>query len=154
LTQLLFWNTAKNYDWSFLSIYRETTLFRPRPHQSYSFMPKLFKSFLKESSHGWYLYKPLTNENSDTMLVMLLEKDLGEQLNSPILLFLLKRGFGILILLKEGLTCKKLRTKSITCCGRLLLASMMGVKFGQPPTTLFGWLFGQRECPMPTISST
>ena len=43
--------------------------------ECYSFMPKLFKSFLKESSHGRYLYKPLPNENSDTMSVTLLEKD-------------------------------------------------------------------------------
>ena len=78
LTELLFWYTVKNKDWSLLLIYRETTLFRPRPRQSYSFMQKLFKFFLKESSHGRYLYKPPTNENSDIMLVMLLEKDLVE----------------------------------------------------------------------------
>ena len=78
LTELLFWYTVKNKDWSLLLIYRETTLFRPRPPQSYSFMPKLFKFFLKESSHGRYLYEPLTNENSDIMSVTRLEKDLVE----------------------------------------------------------------------------
>ena len=48
----------------------------------------------------------------------------------------------MLVLLKEGLTCEKLRIKLITCCGRLLPASMMDASFGQPPTTLFGRLSG------------
>jgi len=60
----------------------------------------------------------------------------------------------MLVLLKEGPTCEKLRIKLITCCGRLLLASMMDARFGQPPTPLFGRLSGRRECPMLLIFST
>ncbi len=154
LTPLPFSNIVMKTVWSLLLMFREITLFKQRLHQSCFFTLKHYKCFSKESNLWQSQFDPPIKGNLDIILVMRLKKDSVGSHSSPMVQLSLERVFGNQLLLKAGLTYEKLRTKSISYCGRLRPESMTAASSGQLPTTLCGRQSGPRVCPMPGIYLT